>query len=115
MVAVFADRCPTSKQRPYRAVVITRTVVDLRMVGDDPHSPIRLMILGREFRNGLVGVIWFRQTKPHGHGRKYTQLINPLITLIQRKRVVLRLRRPERVIKHRAALLKFRSELLADI
>src|SRR5580693_6498239 len=60
MVAVFADRCPTSKQRPDRTVVVTRTIVDLRMVGDDPHAPVRLMILGREFRNGLVSVIWFR-------------------------------------------------------
>src|SRR5689334_5446502 len=56
VVAVFSDRGPTGEERPDRAIVITRAIVDLRVPGDDAHAPICLMIFSGELRDGVVGV-----------------------------------------------------------
>ena len=47
MIAVFADGSPSRKQRPNRTEVISGPVVDFRVLRDDAHAPIGLMIFSR--------------------------------------------------------------------
>ena len=56
MVAVFSDGGPAGKERPHGAVVIAGSVVDLRLLRNDSHAPIGLVILGREPRDVLIRV-----------------------------------------------------------
>src|SRR4249920_3619745 len=52
VVAVFPDRRPSRKERPYGTEMISSAVIKRGAVGDDAHAPIGLLIGLRKLPNG---------------------------------------------------------------
>src|SRR3984885_15865072 len=95
MIALFGHRGPAGKQRPDRAVVIARSIIKSGLLRNDSHTPVRLMILGRKLRDGLVCMVWVGQTEPHGHGGQHAGLIGGLVIRLQTVYVAVLYRRAE--------------------
>ena len=51
VISVFRDRRPSREQRPHRPVVVSASAENRRTIGNNPHSPIRLLVRIRQLLN----------------------------------------------------------------
>ena len=115
MVAVFADRRPSRKQRPHRAEVVAAGAVLCGAGGNNPHSPIGLMFGRGEFGDHGAGLVLVQQTEPHRHRGQHAGLVHLLVLLIESKSKPVFLRRPESFVHQRLLAREIFAQLLADV
>src|SRR5580704_5214623 len=98
VIPVFGNGCPSSEQRPYRAVVVSASAENRRTLGNNSHTPVCLQVRIRKLLNRGNGRRFIGQSKPHRNSRQHRQLIHLLVVLVERKRKSLLVCDPEAVV-----------------
>ena len=94
---------------------IASPAIAFRLLRDNAHSPISLVIDRCKLRDGVIGVVGVGQSEPHGNSRQHTRLVHALVVFVQGKRETLFFRRPKRLVQSSLSMLEFRRELLGYI
>src|SRR5207302_9762554 len=115
MVAVFAHRSPTGKQRPNRSEVIAARVVMRISRRNNSHAPVSLVVVVSQLVNHGFSLVALQQVEPHRDGCQQAAGVKPLTVLVERVGEQLFLRRPEDLIQRRMLALEGLREILADI
>ena len=68
VIAIFPDGGPAGEERPHRAVMVAPAAEFRRMVRDDAHAPVGLLIDVGKLRNHDIGFGFVEQTEPHRNG-----------------------------------------------
>src|ERR1700730_6190443 len=115
MVAVFPNRSPSCKERPYRTEVISAAVIKRRLAGNDAHAPISLVLGLCELMNRGFALVCIDQAKPHRHRGQHRKFIDATILLIQREAEKFLIGGPERLVEHWFLPIERRLEIPTDV
>src|SRR2546425_1648275 len=115
VVTVFANRGPSGKEWPHRTKVVSAAVVDGGAIGNDTHTPIRLVIGIGKLLNGGLRLIFVGDAEPHGNSGQHGEFVHSAVLLIEREGERFLFRRPESLIEGRSLAIESNLQVFTDV
>src|SRR4029077_2096591 len=115
VVAVLANRGPSSEERPDGAEVVSAAVVKRGVVRNDPCAPVGLYVGIRELLDRRLGLVFVGESKPHGDSGQNREFVHAAILLVEGEGKRLFLRGPKSLIEHGFLAIESGLQVFADL